>query len=147
MLEYEKIALAEDFPFRIRREVIPSTQTPFEHWHRPFEITLVERGVGQYDVAARCYRMQKGDLIVFNSAEPHGWQALFREIELLVIVFDPEFVQSGETARGADYLRPFVDRTPAIKTAWTAKTGSPRCCGICSTTSKRNGPSKVPATT
>jgi hypothetical protein len=60
MLEYEKIALAEDFPFRIRREVIPSTQTPFEHWHRPFEITLVERWRGSTTWAAGAIGCKRG---------------------------------------------------------------------------------------
>ena len=36
--------------------------------------------------------MDKGDIIIFNNVEPHGWNLLDEDMELLVMIFSPEFV-------------------------------------------------------
>ncbi len=80
------------------------------HWHTYCEITLVRKGSGRYFASGKEYRMETGDLIIFNSAEPHGWIGFQEDMHLLVIVFQPEFVADKTDFFDCDYLKPFVER-------------------------------------
>lgn len=80
------------------------------HWHSYCEITLVQGGRGRYFVNGEEYSMEKGDLIIFNNAEPHGWISVQEDMHLLVMVFQPEFVADKMDFFGNEYLKPFIER-------------------------------------
>ena len=59
--------------------------------------------------------MGKGDIIIFNNVEPHGWKLLDEDMELLVMIFSPEFVAEKLSFFDSGYLKPFVERGSNFK--------------------------------
>ncbi|MDO4519343.1 MAG: AraC family transcriptional regulator [Eubacteriales bacterium] len=109
--EQDVIELDQDFPFCIRE--IPlyasdNVKNPF-HWHTYFEITYIRSGKGRYYANGKIYEVQAGDTMIFNSAEPHGWQILDREMDVIVINFETSFISVYSESEQLDFLRSFVE--------------------------------------
>lgn len=111
-LERDNIPLDKDFPFQISRVILHAANTRPDtwHWHSYFEITCVQQGRGSYFVNGQEYSMDKDDIIIFNNVEPHGWRLPDGDMELLVMVFSPEFVAEKLSFFDSGYLKPFVER-------------------------------------
>ena len=111
-LERDSVSFNRDFPFQIFKvELTPENSHPDTwHWHSYCEITRVLDGKGNYFVNGQEYTMEKDDVIIFNNAEPHGWKLLEETMDLLVMVFPPEFVAEKINFFDTEYLRPFVER-------------------------------------
>lgn len=89
------------FPVTVR----PKGEVPEEmHWHDYYEITLVEGGSGTYFAEGTTYRMNKGDLIVFNRDEPHGWVSVNGEMCLVVLIFFDQLITDSDQKMDAQYL-------------------------------------------
>ena len=116
-LERDNIPLNRDFPFQISKVILnPENSHPdTRHWHSYFEITCVQKGRGKYFVNGQEYTMDKGDIIIFNNVEPHGWTLLDGDMELLVMIFSPEFVAEKLSFFDSGYLKPFVERGSNFK--------------------------------
>jgi AraC-like DNA-binding protein/quercetin dioxygenase-like cupin family protein len=81
------------------------------HWHDCLEITSVREGRADYFVEGETYGMARGDLIVFNEVEPHGWVVREGEtMSALVATFSPSLVAEGASLFDYEYLRPFRER-------------------------------------
>lgn len=110
-LTYSSYNFNPSFPFAIypytAREV--SKEDSF-HWHSFCEVTLVRRGQGSYFANGEEYQMAPGDLVIFNNAEPHGWVKFKEDMELLVMIFRPDFVLDGMGSLGREYMQPFKER-------------------------------------
>lgn len=108
----DNIPLEKDFPFQISKVVLnhENSHPDTFHWHSYFEITCVQSGMGHYFVNGQEYTMDKGDIIIFNNVEPHGWKLMGDDMHLLVMVFSPEFVAEKLSVFDSEYLKPFVER-------------------------------------
>lgn len=104
--------LDPEFPFQLAEYTLRREDhtTDSCHYHDFCEITYVRRGSGRYLVNSRFYDVTPGDLIIFNNVEPHGWQVLDREMDVLVMMFAPELVSDPGNVFSGEYLKPFVER-------------------------------------
>ena len=105
--------LDKEFPFAINQFQLNKSDNCKDsfHWHNYCEISYVESGSGSYFVNGRQYEMQKGDLIVFNNVEPHGWIVESEYMVMTVLIFGTELVSNLHY----DYLKPFVERGSNFK--------------------------------
>lgn len=95
----EHIKLDATFPFKIDHSVIEpfQSETPTYHYHECIEISYVKQGRGCYVVNGKKHMMESGDVILFNSMEPHYWEVFPPENMIQpVIVFSPSLIWSGE---------------------------------------------------
>ena len=108
----DETKLSREFPFRLAQYTLRKEDNTNDsyHYHDFCEITYVRRGKGRYLVNGRCYDVTPGDLIIFNNVEPHGWQVLDREMDVMVIMFAPELVSDPGNVFSGEYLRPFIER-------------------------------------
>lgn len=108
----DTIPLEKEFPFQISEVILNSGNSHPDtfHWHSYFEITCVQKGRGRYFVNGQEYEMDEGDIIIFNNVEPHGWLLLEEDMQLLVMVFSPEFIAEKMSFFDHGYLKPFVER-------------------------------------
>ncbi|MFQ9510747.1 MAG: cupin domain-containing protein, partial [Lachnospiraceae bacterium] len=113
----DSIPLDKNFPFRIFKVTLPKNNNGplYYHYHSYFEITYVEKGQGQYRVNGKEYTMESGDIIIFNNVEPHGWHLPDSDMEVMVMIFSPEFVAEKLAFFDHDYLKPFVERGSNFK--------------------------------
>ncbi len=104
--------LTKDFPFQIEKYKEKKRQgnLMIAHRHRFFEITCVERGCAEYFVNGQKYRVEEGDLIIFNHVEEHSWNILTDEMQLKVLLFSSVLVTDGSPMLDAEYLIPFLER-------------------------------------
>ena len=111
-LVQDVLQLETGFPFAVYPFVAKYQENDENtfHWHTYCEITLVMKGRGRYFVSGNEYGMGEGDLIIFNSAEPHGWIGFQEDMHLLVMVFQPEFVADKTDFFDSGYLKPFAER-------------------------------------
>ena len=76
------LVLDRGFPFQIEEvtlEAGDNADAAF-HWHSFLEITCILEGSGCYYVSDRAYEVAPGDIVLFNSAELHGWQVFQRDL-------------------------------------------------------------------
>lgn len=108
----DEIRLDISCPFSINRQVLyrSDNRRGYFHWHSCFEITCILSGRGRYFVNEQTYEVTDGDIILFNNVEPHGWEIVSKQADLLVMVFAPEYIASGFSVMDYDYLKPFVER-------------------------------------
>ena len=111
------IPLDPSCPFRIEKRTLHQTDNRPDcfHWHSCFENTLILCGRGIYYVNEQTYEVADGDIILFNNVEPHGWEVQSDALELLVMVFQTEFVAAGFAVMDYDYLKPFIERGSNFK--------------------------------
>ena len=110
----EDIKLNSTFPLKIEKVVIEPCLTEILkiHWHDCIEISYVNKGRGCYLVGGKKYIMEPGDVIIFNSLEPHSWEALPPDSMIqTVLVFSSSLIWSGETnIFDYQYLKPFAQK-------------------------------------
>lgn len=111
------ISLDPSCPFYIERRTLcqADNQPDCFHWHSCFEITLILHGRGIYYVNEQTYEVTDGDIILFNNVEPHGWEVKSGALELLVMIFQTEFIAAGFAVMDYDYLKPFIERGSNFK--------------------------------
>jgi AraC-like DNA-binding protein len=111
----ENIKLDSTFPLKIENSVIEPChfESPIFHWHDCIEISYVKKGRGCYVVNGNEYIMEPGDVIIFNSLEPHFWKAFPPENMIQpVLVFSPSLIWSGETnIFDYQYLKVFSEKS------------------------------------
>lgn len=121
--------LDKAFPFsigeiRIRND--PAKKDVF-HWHDCLEITCIREGSGRYYVNGKIYEMRAGDIIIFNSVEPHAWDVTGDGGMLaLVTVFSPSLVAEKTSLFDYEYLGPFLERGPNFKNRLPGEEGTTR---------------------
>ncbi len=108
----DNIELDRAFPFQINEVLLKAEDDTDQlfHWHTYFEITLVLSGTAVYYVSGQSFAVEQGDLIIFNSAELHGWQVLSPEMKVLVLVFSEDLVAGYQGSADTEYLKPFIER-------------------------------------
>ena len=113
----DNIRLEETFPFQINEVVLRAEDNVDDvfHWHTYFEITHILSGAGVYYANGQSFEVSGGDLIIFNSAELHGWQVLQREMRVLAMVFSADLVAGYGNLGDAEYLKPFIERGSNFK--------------------------------
>ena len=106
------LILDKGFPFQIDEVTLAAGDNADEafHWHTFLEITCILEGSGCYYVSDRAYEVSPGDIVIFNSAELHGWQVFQQEMRVLVMVFSDSIVAGYGDLMDMEYLRPFVGR-------------------------------------
>ena len=106
------LILDKGFPFQIDEVTLAAGDNADEafHWHTFLEITCILEGSGCYYVSDRAYEVSPGDIVIFNSAELHGWQVFQREMRVLAMVFSDSIVAGYGDLMDKEYLRPFIGR-------------------------------------
>lgn len=109
--------LDPQFPFEISHYILKQKDNCEDsfHWHSFCEITYVEQGIGSYYVNGLEYSVKKGDLIIFNNAELHGWRVSDEDMHVTVMIFPTEFIADSTSIFNNDYLEPFVERGSNFK--------------------------------
>lgn len=104
--------LNKEEPFEVRTyiEQHSSKKPDVYHWHNFFEITYILDGHARYFVNGKQYDVEKGEIILFNHIEAHGWEVLSDEMTLLVLIFGSDFIADRTSIFDYDYLLPFVER-------------------------------------
>lgn len=86
------------------------------HWHSCLEITCIRSGRGNYFVNGKIYPVSPGDVMLFNSVEPHAWEVVGNQkMGMLVTVFSETLVSENGGLFGSEYLRPFLERGPGFE--------------------------------
>ncbi|MCI1209958.1 MAG: AraC family transcriptional regulator [Treponema sp.] len=113
----EQISLDPSFPFTITRYTLLQKNNTKEsfHWHTCFEITCVKSGTGIYYVNQNQYPVQRGDIVIFNNVEAHGWEVTSNAMHVLVAVFSIDFISERMGDFDYWYLKPFVERGSNFK--------------------------------
>lgn len=106
------LILDKAFPFQIDEVALAAGDNADDafHWHSFLEVTCILEGSGCYYVSDRAYEVSPGDIIIFNSAELHGWQVFQREMRVLAMVFSDSIVAGYGDRMDLEYLRPFIGR-------------------------------------
>lgn len=104
--------LKKEEPFEVRTyiEKRSSKKPEVYHWHNFFEITYILDGHARYYVNGKQYDIERGEIILFNHIEAHGWEVLSDEMTLLVLIFGSDFIADRTSIFDYDYLLPFVER-------------------------------------
>ena len=100
------------FPFQIDAVTLAAGDNADDafHWHSFLEVTCILEGSGCYYVSDRAYEVSPGDIVIFNSAELHGWQVFQNEMRVLAMVFSDSIVAGYGDRMDMEYLRPFIGR-------------------------------------
>lgn len=110
-IEQDNLPLDSAYPFQIRELTLfasDNCKNPF-HWHTYFEITYIKSGRGRYYTNGQIYEVEAGDTVIFNNAESHGWQVLDQEMNVIVIIFESDFLASFTVQDQLDYLKPLIE--------------------------------------
>ena len=104
--------LKPDFPVSVRKQLLYRKDNceGLYHWHPFCEISTLLSGKGRYYVNGKEYTLEKGDLIIFNNIEPHGWEVTSNTMELMVMIFSPAFIASSLDFFDGKYMQPFHSR-------------------------------------
>lgn len=104
---------------------IPAGERPFaRHSHTRFEITVVERGQGEYSTENACYPMEEGDVFIFSSNEVHSITKAGEEgLSIINLHFEPRYLgEEFSESYGDSYIHfcfshapDFSNRIPAQK--------------------------------
>ena len=98
------------FPFQIDAVTLAAGDNADDafHWHSFLEVTCILEGSGCYYVSDRAYEVSPGDIILFNSAELHGWQVFQREMPVWSVLprIAPPRMKVMKTAAKASCRRP-----------------------------------------
>jgi AraC-like DNA-binding protein/quercetin dioxygenase-like cupin family protein len=105
--------LDKSFPFSINKFTLKKADTCDDtfHWHDFCEISYIEKGYGSYFVNGKEYNLKKGDLIIFNNVEPHGWRIESDTILITVLEFSTQLVAN----LNYKYLESFISRGSNFK--------------------------------
>lgn len=109
----DELVLGKGFPFQIDEVTLlaeNNADEPF-HWHNFSEITCVQDGTGVYYVNGQALEVGPGDILIFNSAQLHGWQVFQQSMRLLVMVFSPSLLAGYGSFEELTPLEPFIGRS------------------------------------
>jgi len=84
-----------------RTDVAVGTRPYTKHAHTRFEITVVDRGRGEYSTEKAVYPMEAGDVFVFSANEIHCITACSEEMLLTNLHFEPRYL-TGEQDNWAE---------------------------------------------
>ncbi|MBC8079670.1 MAG: AraC family transcriptional regulator [Gorillibacterium sp.] len=111
----EHIKLDVAFPLSIEHPIMEPfhLESPTYHYHDCIEISCVKQGRGCYVVNGKKHMMETGDVILFNSMEPHYWEVFPPEnMDQPVLLFSPALLGSGESSRSDyPYLQIFSEKS------------------------------------
>lgn len=112
------LVLDKDFPFAIYKSSGFSHQAEKEnkvymHNHHCLEINFCLNGDGQYTIIDENYPILKDDIFIINNLEYHMARNLSGNLQLMVIVFDPELILEGSNAY--QYVRAFYEWKTGFK--------------------------------
>jgi AraC-like DNA-binding protein/mannose-6-phosphate isomerase-like protein (cupin superfamily) len=94
-VEYPKDLAGRDAPFRC---TIASLDHSSPHWHHEYELLFVLLGTIQVNVGSKTHRLERGDMILFNSREIHSTRRTTGENLHLVLQWSPSlFLETYET--------------------------------------------------
>ncbi len=101
--------LPEEFPVLIKKHTLSDKDNDPErfHYHDFCEITYVLSGHGIYYINGTEYRVEPGDIIIFNQVEPHGWIVTDHTMDVLVLTFSSDIVADPASSCDDEYLKPF----------------------------------------
>ena len=113
-MEYitEVLMLDKDFPFAIYNGKGFSYQDEknnrvYMHNHHSLEINFCVSGEGQYTIIDDKYPILQDDIFIINNLEYHMARNLSGDLQLMVIVFDPELILAG--SNDYQYVRAFYE--------------------------------------
>lgn len=114
----EVLVLDKDFPFAIWKGTGFSHRDEKEnkvymHNHHSLEINFCVNGEGQYTIIDDKYPILKDDIFIINNLEYHMARNLSGDLQLMVIVFDPELILEGSNAY--QYVRAFYEWKTGFK--------------------------------
>lgn len=111
-----KPALVEEraFPFECSTSYGVEDGYRCLHWHQEMEICYIKHGTGKYLINGIDHSFSAGDIILINNDEIHLCHD-DEELEMMVIMFEPNFLQSGSANPfDYEYLRPFLERSDSF---------------------------------
>ena len=105
----EKLLLDKDFPFEIYYGggKNDNEDTFYLHNHHCLEINFCLEGEGKYIISDTEYPILKNDIFIINNLEYHMAKKVSDNLQLMVIVFDPELILSG--SNDYQYIRAFYE--------------------------------------
>ncbi len=119
-MEYitEVLMLDKDFPFAIYNGKGFSHQDEknnrvYMHNHHSLEINFCVSGEGQYTIIDDKYPILQDDIFIINNLEYHMARNLSGDLQLMVIVFDPELILAG--SNDYQYVRAFYEWKTGFK--------------------------------
>lgn len=119
-MEYitEVLTLDKDFPFAIYKGKGFSHQDEknnrvYMHNHHSLEINFCVSGEGQYTIIDDTYPILQDDIFIINNLEYHMARNLSGDLQLMVIVFDPELILAG--SNDYQYVRAFYEWKTGFK--------------------------------
>lgn len=126
-MEYitESIYMEKEFPFAVYkgRGFTPEDerlQKAYMHNHHCLEINLCLSGEGQYYITDDIYPVQKDDIFIINNLEYHMTRNCTDDLQLMVIVFDPQLILAGSS--DYQYIRAFFEWKSGFKHRLSADT-------------------------
>ena len=104
------LKLSDDFPFHINKTWMRKTEyrNDHYHWHDFFEITYILEGSGTAFINGQTFDLQKGDIIIFNKSEIHGW-SIENDLQLFVVVFSSDLIFNNQNSFDYEYLKFFAE--------------------------------------
>ena len=119
-MEYitEILTLDKDFPFAIYpgkgfTAEDEKNQKTYMHNHHSLEINFCLSGEGQYVITDDEYPIRKDDIFIINNLEYHMTKNCSKDMQLMVIVFDPELILAGSS--DYQYIRAFFEWKTGFK--------------------------------
>lgn len=86
------------FPFEVRKANVSVDPMPVFHWHAFWELSLVTRGEGLYEIENNIFPVKQGDLILINPTQRHRlYFASGTHLYETVVHFDPRLLQAAGT--------------------------------------------------
>ena len=111
----ETISLDKDFPFTIfDGKGFSSKDKAYIHNHYCLEINYVLQGNGTYFIGDEKYPVRKGDVFIINNYEYHYAVNEDGKLQLIVIVFNPDFVWNNEQF-DYQYIKAFYEWKDGFK--------------------------------
>lgn len=85
----------------------------YMHNHHSLEINFCVSGEGQYTITDENYPILKDDIFIINNLEYHMARDVSGDLQLMVIVFDPELILEG--SNDYQYVRAFYEWKTGFK--------------------------------
>lgn len=111
----EIIRLDKDFPFTIFHGTgFQNKESAYWHNHYCLEINYAVSDGGKYYIGNEVYPIKKGDIFIINNYEYHYAINENGKMELLIFVFNPDFVWQNEQL-DYQYIRAFYEWKDGFK--------------------------------
>lgn len=114
----EVLWLDQDFPFFIGNGGGFSARDKkdgkaYMHNHYCLEINFCMKGTGEYLIDGECCPICSEDIFIINNMEYHMARNLSGDLDLMVLVFQPELILAGSS--DYQYIRAFYEWKPGFK--------------------------------